>query len=100
MTGAIAAEVCSTLLLKASDGFGRPVLGAVALVGFGLTLWLLSGALARLPIGVAYAVWIGAGSVVVTVAGVVLFGEHLGAGAVGGIALVTAGVVVLNGDRG
>jgi small multidrug resistance pump len=96
MAGAIVAEVCSTVALKASDGFAHPVLGAVALCGFGLTLWLLSAALRTLPISVAYAVWIGAGSAVVTVAGVVLFGERLSAGAVAGIGLVVAGVVVVN----
>lgn len=69
MAGAIGAEVCATLLLKASDGFARPLVGAVALAGFGLALWLLSAALHRLPISTAYAVWIGAGSVVITGAG-------------------------------
>ncbi len=96
MSGAILAEVCSTLLLKASDGFTRPLVGAVALLGYGLTLVLLSRALARLPISVAYAVWVGAGSVVVTLAGVVLFGDRLGAAGVAGIGLVALGVVVLN----
>lgn len=96
MAGAIGAEVCATLLLKASDGFGRPWVGAAALVGFGLALWLLSAALRRLSIGVAYAVWIGVGSVVVTAAGVVLFGERLGPVSVAGIALVAVGVVVVN----
>lgn len=96
MSGAIVAEICSTMLLKASDGFAHPLVGAGALAGFGLTLVLLSKALLRLPISVAYPVWIGAGTVVVAVGGVVLFGDHLGAGGVAGIALVAAGVVVLN----
>ncbi len=96
MAGAIVAEVCATLVLKASDGFGRPLVGAVALAGFGLALWLLSAALQRLPISVAYAVWIGVGSVVVTAAGVLLFGEQLGAVAVAGIGLVAAGTVLVN----
>lgn len=96
MGGAIVAEVCATLLLKASDGFGRPLVGVLALAGFGLALWLLSAALQRLPISVAYPVWIGVGSVAVTGAGAVLFGEHLGVGALLGIALVAGGVVVLN----
>lgn len=96
MAGAIVAEVCATLLLKASDGFGRPLVGAVALAGFGLALWLLSAALHRLPISVAYAVWIGVGSVVVTAAGVLLFDERLGGVALAGIGLVAAGVVLVN----
>ncbi|GAA3233024.1 hypothetical protein GCM10017691_28240 [Pseudonocardia petroleophila] len=96
MAGAIVAEICSTLLLKASEGFGRPLVGALALAGFGLTLVLLSRALLTLPISVAYPVWIGVGTVVVAVGGVVLFGDHLGVGAVAGIVLVATGVVVLN----
>lgn len=96
MAGAIAVEVCATLLLKASEGFGRPLMGVAALLGYGLTLWLLSQALRLLPLGVAYAVWVGVGSVAVTVAGVLLFGDHLTPAGVGGIALVGLGVVVLN----
>ena len=97
MAGAIAAEVTATLLLKASAGFTRPGLGVLALAGFGLALVLLASALHRLPISVAYAVWIGVGSVVVTAAGAVLFGEHLTPAALAGIALVAAGVAVVNG---
>lgn len=96
MAGAIGAEICSTLLLKASDGFAHPWIGAAALAGFGVTLFLLSRALLTLPLGLAYAVWVGVGSVVVTLGGVLLFGDHVGAGGVVGIALVAAGVVVIN----
>ncbi|QJY48784.1 DMT family transporter [Pseudonocardia broussonetiae] len=96
MAGAIAAEICSTLLLKASDGFAHPLVGAAALLGFTLTLVLLSRALLTLPLGVAYAVWVGVGSVVVTLGGVLLFGDRLSAGGIAGIALVALGVVVVN----
>lgn len=96
MSGAIVAEVCATLLLKASAGFGRPLVGAAALAAYTLALVLLSRALHRLPISVAYPVWVGAGSVVVTVAGVVLFGDRLPPAGIAGIALVALGVIVLD----
>ncbi len=96
MAGAIAAEICSTMLLKASDGFALPLVGAAALAGFAVTLLLLSRALLVLPLGVAYSVWVGVGTVVVTLGGVVLFGDRLTAGGVAGIALVAVGVVVVN----
>jgi small multidrug resistance pump len=96
MAGAIAAEICSTLLLKASDGFAHPLVGAAALAGFAVTLLLLSRALLTLPLGVAYAVWTGVGTVVVTLGGVLLFGDRLTAGGVVGIGLIALGVVVVN----
>jgi small multidrug resistance pump len=96
MAGAIATEICSTLLLKASDGFAHPLVGAAALAGFACTMLLLSRALLTLPLGVAYAVWVGAGTVVVTLGGVVLFADRIGAGGVAGIALIAVGVVVVN----
>jgi small multidrug resistance pump len=100
LAAAVVSEVAATLLLKASAGFTVPVPAAASLVGYAAAVAFLSVALGRLPIGLSYAVWVGAGSVVVTVAGVVLFGETLNAPAVLGITLVGLGVVVANSDGG
>ncbi|MEM7645136.1 MAG: multidrug efflux SMR transporter [Pseudomonadota bacterium] len=93
---AIGGEVAGTLCLKASDGFTRlwPTLGAVA--GYGVAFWFLAQVLRTIPIGVAYAVWSGLGVAMVTVLGLILFGQRLDGAAIVGIGLIVAGVIVLN----
>lgn len=92
---AIVAEVIATSALKASMGFTRPLPSAVVVVGYGLAFYLLSLVLRTLPVGVAYAIWAGLGIVLVTLVGIVVFGEKPDLPAVIGISLIVAGVVML-----
>lgn len=92
---AIVAEVIATSALKASMGFTRPLPSVVVVVGYGLAFYLLSLVLRTLPVGVAYAIWAGLGIVLVTLVGIVVFGEKPDLPAVMGISLIVAGVVVL-----
>ena len=68
----------------------------MSVVGYGIAFYLLSIVLKTNPVGIAYAIWSGVGVVLVAIAGVVLFNQRLDTAAVGGIALILAGVVVLN----
>lgn len=90
------AEVAATSALKASAGFTRPAPTLVVVLGYGLAFWLLSLTLRSLPVGVAYAVWSGLGTVLIAVVGWLAFGQRLDAWAVLGMALILAGVLVLN----
>ncbi|CAD5255708.1 MULTISPECIES: DMT family transporter [Halomonadaceae] len=92
---AIVAEVIATSALKASMGFTRPLPSVVVVVGYGLAFYLLSLVLRTLPVGVAYAIWAGLGIVLVTLVGIVVFGEKPDLPAVIGISLIVAGVVML-----
>ncbi|WGI24748.1 multidrug efflux SMR transporter [Halomonas alkaliantarctica] len=92
---AIVAEVIATSALKASLGFTRPLPSLVVVVGYGLAFYLLSLVLRTLPVGVAYAIWAGLGIVLVTLVGIVIFGEKPDLPAVVGISLIVAGVVML-----
>lgn len=92
---AIVAEVIATSALKASAGFTRLAPSVVVVVGYGLAFYLLSLVLRTLPVGVAYAIWAGLGIVLVTLVGVVVFGERPDVPAVLGILLIVAGVVLL-----
>jgi quaternary ammonium compound-resistance protein SugE len=70
-------EVAWAIGLKYTDGFRRPVptvLTACAIAG---SMWLLAVAARALPIGTAYAVWVGIGATGTAILGVVLFGEPL-----------------------
>ncbi len=52
-------------------------------------------ALRTLPVGPAYAVWVGIGAVVTAVVGMVAFGDPVNAFTIGSIVLIIAGVVGL-----
>lgn len=95
LVGAGLLELVWATAMKQSDGFTRlwpSVVGiTVSLVSFGL----LALALRDLPVGTAYAVWVGIGAVGVTLAGIVYFGEAVTPQRLLCILLVVTGVVGL-----
>ncbi len=93
---AILAEVIGTSALKASDGFSRLWPSAIVVAGYGAAFYLLSLTLRQIPIGIAYAVWSGAGTILITVIGVLLFRQKIDLAGIVGIGLIVAGVLVLN----
>lgn len=88
-------EIAFALSLKPSEGFSRFWPTAGVLVFGVISVVLLSRTLDRLPVGTAYAVWTGLGSLGVVIVGVVLFGEPLTPARVASITLIIAGVVGL-----
>ena len=92
---AIVAEVIATSALKASVGFTRPLPSLLVVGGYGVAFYLLSLVLRTLPVGITYAIWAGLGIVLVTLVGIVVFGEKPDLPAVLGISLIVAGVVTL-----
>ena len=93
---AIVAEVMGTSFLKASAGFTKPLPSLAVVAGYGLAFVFLSRTLDAIPVGVAYAVWSGAGVTLVAAIGWLFLGQKLDAAAVLGMGLIVAGVVVLN----
>jgi small multidrug resistance pump len=93
---AIVCEVIATSALKSSDGFTRLLPSGLVLVGYGAAFYFLSLTLRTIPVGVAYAVWAGVGVVLITLVGWLLFNQELDTPAFIGIALIAAGVIVLN----
>lgn len=93
---AIVLEVCGTICLKMSDGMTRlwPVLGVI--VFYVSTFVLMSVSMKALEVGTAYAVWAGLGTALITVAGIVLFGESIAWTKLVGTLLIIAGVVLLH----
>ena len=81
--------------LKYTAGFTKlwPTVGtAVALVG---SMVLLGLAVRTLPLGTAYAVWTGIGTIGTAILGIILFGEPASAMRMACIALIVAGIVGL-----
>ena len=93
---AIVAEVIGTSALKASEGFSRLWPSVVVVAGYGVAFYFLSLTLKQIPVGIAYAVWSGAGTVLITVIGVLAFRQKIDLAGVVGIALIVTGVLVLN----
>jgi small multidrug resistance pump len=93
---AIVAEVIATTAMKESDGFTRPVAAVVTVIGYCIAFYMLSLALRHIPTGVAYAIWSGVGIVLISLAAWLLRGQALDAPAVIGMALIIAGVAVMN----
>ena len=93
---AIVSEVVGTVALKASEGFARLGPTLLVVVGYVLTFYFLGLALKQIPLGVAYAIWSGLGTAGAVLAGVLLWRESLSPAGVVGIALIVAGVLILN----
>ena len=68
-------ETAWAIGLKYSDGFRRPVVAALTILGIATSMILLSLAARELPIGTAYAVWVGIGAAGAVVLGILLLGE-------------------------
>jgi quaternary ammonium compound-resistance protein SugE len=88
-------EVGWAIGLKYTDGFTRlwPSVGTgLAMVA---SVVLLGIAMKTLPVGTAYAVWVGIGAVGTAILGIVLLGEAANAGRIISLALIVAGVVGL-----
>ena len=88
-------EVGWAIGLKYSEGFTRtwPTLGTVAAMI--VSLWLLGIAMKSLPVGTAYAIWVGVGAVGTAILGIVLFGDSANTGRLVSLALIVAGIVGL-----
>lgn len=93
---AIVAEIIATSALKSSEGFTRLWPSLLTVAGYGVAFYFLSLTLREIPVGVAYAIWSGVGIVLISLVGLVLFRQTLDAAAIVGMALIVAGVVVIN----
>ena len=87
-------EIGWAIGLKYMEGFTRlwPTLGTIA--SMLVSLSLLGVAMKSLPVGSAYAVWVGVGAVGTVILGIVLFGEAATPARLFSVALIVAGIVV------
>jgi small multidrug resistance pump len=96
LAGAIVMEVLGTTAMKYSHGFSKLWPSLITVVCYVLAFALLARTLKAMEIGVAYAVWAGAGTALIAVIGIVFLSEGVTAAKMLGLGLVVAGVVVLN----
>ncbi|WP_396330554.1 DMT family transporter [Burkholderia anthina] len=93
---AIVAEVIGTSALRAADGFTRFWPSVLVVAGYGVAFYCLSITLRTMPVGIIYAVWSGAGIVLITLVAMLLYRQVPDVPAVIGLGLIVTGVVVLN----
>ena len=93
---AIVSEVVATSALKASEGFSRFWPALLVVVGYGLAFYFLSLTLRTIPVGVAYAIWSGLGTVLITLTAWFLYGQKLDFFTLLGMGLIVAGVIIMN----
>lgn len=96
LTIAIIAEVIATSALKASAEFSKLVPSIVVVIGYCVAFYFLTLVLRSIPMGISYAIWSGLGIVLITLVGVFAYKEIPDTPAVIGMALIIAGVVVIN----
>lgn len=95
LLAAIVGGVTGTAALSASDGLTRADALALMVPAYLACFIALTRALKTIAVGVAYAIWSGLGIASITLIGWRLFGQRLAAGELLGIALILAGVVVI-----
>jgi small multidrug resistance pump len=93
---AIVSEVIATSALKAAEGFSRFWPSVIVVVGYGLAFYCLSLTMRTIPIGIAYAIWSGVGIVLIALVGLLFYRQPLDAPALIGMALILAGVLIIN----
>lgn len=88
-------EVCWAIGLKYTDGFTRLVPSIFTLVTLAGSMYLLAKAAQSLPIGTAYAVWVGIGAAGAGILGIVLFKEPVTPLRIGFMILLVVSIIGL-----
>ena len=88
-------EVGWAIGLKYTEGFTRPWPSALTVLSMVASVGLLGWAMKSLPVGTAYAVWVGIGAVGTVILGIVLFDEPANAARLASVGLIVAGIVGL-----
>lgn len=95
LLGAGLLEVVWAISMKASDGYTRLPYTVLTIVAAAVSFWLLGLSLKTLPVGSAYVVWTGIGSVGAAILGIAVFGEPATPARLGCIALIVLGILGL-----
>lgn len=88
-------EIAWAIGLKYTEGFTRPWPTALTLAAMVASVLLLGVAMKSLPVGTAYAVWVGVGAVGTAILGIILFAEPATAGRLASLGLIVMGIIGL-----
>lgn len=93
---AIAFEVCGTTCMKLSQGFSKLIPSIFIFVFYAASFSVFTLALKRIDVSIAYAVWAGLGTALITVIGILWFKEPVNALKTVSLFFVMAGVIGLH----
>ena len=93
---AIAFEVCGTTCMKLSQGFSKLLPSILIFVFYAISFSVFTLALKRIDVSIAYAIWAGLGTALITVIGIFWFKEPVNALKMISLLIVVAGVIGLN----
>jgi small multidrug resistance pump len=96
LAAAIVLEVIGTSFLKLTDGFRAWAPTLIVAVSYAGTFYFMSLAIKTMPVGIVYAIWSGIGIVLIGLVGWIAFKQALDPPALFGMALIVAGVLVIN----
>ncbi len=93
---AVVCEVIATLSLKSTDGFSKIGPSLTVIIGYSLAFYYLSMCMKFFPIGVLYAIWAGAGVILITLFSFLVYKQTIDLPGIIGMALIIIGVMVIN----
>ncbi|HGY9570235.1 TPA: multidrug efflux SMR transporter [Vibrio harveyi] len=93
---AIVCEVIATSSIPKTEQFTKLMPSTVVIIGYGIAFFLLSVTVKSMPVGLVYAIWSGAGVVLVAAVGYFLYGQKLDLAAIVGIGFILTGVMIVN----
>lgn len=88
-------EVAWAIGLKASEGFSRPLPSVLTVIAMAASFYLLAQAMKVLPVGTAYAIWVGIGAVGTVLLGMLIYGDSASPLRLLSLVLLLAGMVGL-----
>lgn len=95
LLAAVVFETIGTTALQASQQFTKFWPSLTVVIAYGLAFYLLSLTLKVMPVGIMYAIWSGLGIVLIAAIGWIVFRQSLDLPAIIGIALILAGILVI-----
>jgi small multidrug resistance pump len=96
LMSAIALEVAGTISMKLADGFSKLIPSVLMAVFYIASLAMLTLALKKIELSIAYAIWAGLGTALIAIIGIMYFHETTSLLKFASIALIVIGVVGLN----
>lgn len=101
LTMAIVFELSGTVSMKASHGFTRLWPSLLMFLFYAVSFTSLNYALTSIKVGIAYAIWSGAGIILISVVSILLFKEKMALSSLLWMAVIVVGIVGLNlSDKG
>ncbi|NLW82149.1 MAG: multidrug efflux SMR transporter [Desulfovibrionales bacterium] len=88
-------EVVWAYSMRLSHGFSRPIPSLITLITMAGSFWLLAFAMRTIPLGTAYTVWTGIGSVGAFLVGIILLAEPVNAMRILAAGLIVSGLVLM-----